>query len=125
MGEKFAEPDTKEGFQEAIRNGQRLCRFINCIKAHSVRKINKMTVAFACMENITWFVDGCRKLGLRDTQLFVATDLYGGSEAGMVGGNDEKVAAAQKDKARKLRDVSLKNYLIFDPKFPQKIHKVY
>lgn len=45
LQEKFGEPQTPEGFHDAIRDGQRLCRFINCIKAGSVRKINKMKVS--------------------------------------------------------------------------------
>jgi hypothetical protein len=40
----FQEPKTPEGFQDSIRDGQRLCLFLNCIKAGLVRKINKNKV---------------------------------------------------------------------------------
>lgn len=59
------------------------------------------------MENLTYFLDACRKFGLRDTQLFVATDAYGANESVVTMGTDEETALAlvKKDKDRKLRDV--------------------
>jgi hypothetical protein len=58
------------------------------------------------MENLTWFLDACRKLGLRDTQLFTAQDAFGANEI-VPKGVDEEVANAmiQKEKDRRLRDV--------------------
>jgi hypothetical protein len=46
LQDKFSEPNTPEGFQDVIRDGQRLCLFVNCIRAGIVRKINKNKVHY-------------------------------------------------------------------------------
>jgi hypothetical protein len=67
---------------------------------------NHIQAAFTSMENLTWFLDGCRKLGLRDTQLFTAQDAFGANEI-VPKGVDEETAnlMIQKEKDRRLRDV--------------------
>eukprot|EP01134_Creolimax_fragrantissima_P007091 CFRG7091T1 len=106
--------DTKSAFREGLKDGQRLCRFINCIKPNAVSKINKMKVAFACFENIAWFLEACRKIGLKDTQLFVATDLYGANEKVVTGVKEEEIKlsadAAKKEEERQLRDLCITIY---------------
>ena len=66
------------------------------------------------MENLTWFLDACRKLGLKDTQLFTSTDAYGANEATAIGADEQSLQQAmaqlKKDKDRKLRDICITIY---------------
>ncbi|KNC74876.1 hypothetical protein SARC_12587, partial [Sphaeroforma arctica JP610] len=106
--------DNKPLFRENLKDGQRLCRFINCIKPQSVKNTNKMKVPFACFENLAYFTIACRQIGLKDTQLFVNTDLYGANEKVISGLKDEDIAAstlaAEKEDDRQLRDFCITIY---------------
>lgn len=51
-------------------------RLLNKVKAGSVKKINTMNASFKQMENIGWFLDGARALGVAPTDCFQTVDLY-------------------------------------------------
>jgi hypothetical protein len=52
---------------------------LNQISPNIVPKINQQKNAVAERENISFFLAGCKKLGLRETQLFTTNDLYEGN----------------------------------------------
>eukprot|EP01090_Pellita_catalonica_P005203 TRINITY_DN1509_c0_g1_i1.p1 TRINITY_DN1509_c0_g1~~TRINITY_DN1509_c0_g1_i1.p1 ORF type:complete len:288 (-),score=52.40 TRINITY_DN1509_c0_g1_i1:797-1660(-) len=72
-GERFSDPND---FVASTRDGVLLCKLVNGIKPGSVPKINSSSSAFAQRENISHFLNACRDLGLKDTQLFVSNDLF-------------------------------------------------
>jgi len=59
-----------------LKNGQILCKLINCIKPGTVKKINESTMAFKQMENINNFLKGCEGVGCKKGDLFQTVDLY-------------------------------------------------
>jgi len=65
-------------FLEFLKDGQVLCALINKIKPKSARKVSKSKAPFVCRENICKYLNGCKKLGMKETDCFVATDLYDG-----------------------------------------------
>jgi len=71
-GERFKSPD----FVQSTRDGILLCKLINNIVPGSVPRINLQNTAFAQRENISNFIAGCKKLGLKETQCFVTNDLF-------------------------------------------------
>eukprot|EP01114_Cavostelium_apophysatum_P009684 TRINITY_DN2291_c0_g2_i1.p1 TRINITY_DN2291_c0_g2~~TRINITY_DN2291_c0_g2_i1.p1 ORF type:complete len:663 (-),score=131.60 TRINITY_DN2291_c0_g2_i1:27-2015(-) len=71
-GEKFSNPD----WQISLRDGRLLCKLINQIKPGSVKKINAQKTDFAEMENITFYLQAAKSLGLKDTQLFTSKELH-------------------------------------------------
>lgn len=73
--EKFPSPD----FATSTKNGVLLCKLLNQISPNIVPKINQQKNAVAERENISFFLAGCKKLGLRETQLFTTNDLYEGN----------------------------------------------
>eukprot|EP00823_Brevimastigomonas_motovehiculus_P002515 TRINITY_DN1532_c0_g1_i1.p1 TRINITY_DN1532_c0_g1~~TRINITY_DN1532_c0_g1_i1.p1 ORF type:complete len:320 (-),score=67.39 TRINITY_DN1532_c0_g1_i1:273-1232(-) len=61
---------------EWLKSGVVLCTAINKIKPNTVRQINMQKMAFKQMENITFYLEGCKALGLKATDVFVTKDLY-------------------------------------------------
>jgi len=51
---------------------------MNGIVPGPVPRINYQNTAFAQRENISQFIAGCKKLGLKETQCFVTNDLFEG-----------------------------------------------
>eukprot|EP00121_Abeoforma_whisleri_P015263 Awhi_evm1s14067 len=108
LQEKLA---SNENFWSGLRDGQRLCRFVNCIKPGAVRRINKSKSPFPSMENLESFLGACRGIGLKDTTLFTASSFHGGSEnEGMVGNAAEAQAKSDKKHNKILRDVCINIY---------------
>lgn len=66
------------GFQESLKDGVKLCKLLNTIKPDSVPKINETKMAFKQRENIVNYLEGCKKLGMRETDCFVTQDLFEG-----------------------------------------------
>ena len=51
-------------------------RLVNDIKEGSVKKINKTSLAFKCMENINAFLEAARMLGVPAQETFQTVDLW-------------------------------------------------
>jgi len=67
----------KQAFYETLKDGQLLCRLINHIQPNTItKKVNNTTMAFQCMENIQFFLDGAQKLGVPNQELFQTVDLW-------------------------------------------------
>jgi len=73
-GEKF-----EGSLQQALKDGTRLCKAINVIKAGMVKNIYTGDAPFKQRENIVAYLNGCKSLGMSVTDLFVSQDLYEGS----------------------------------------------
>jgi len=80
LGEKFEE----ETFQDALKNGVRLCNALNKVYPQSVPKVNTGGVAFTQRENIGNYVKACARLGFNKSNLFDTNDLYEGKNLAKV-----------------------------------------
>lgn len=65
-------------FHEELKDGVKLCKLINIIKPGSVPKINETKMAFKQRENIVNYLEGCKKLGMKESDCFVTQDLFEG-----------------------------------------------
>ncbi|CAG2103878.1 unnamed protein product [Medioppia subpectinata] len=63
-------------FYETLKDGTVLCRLVNAIQANTVKKVNASKMAFKCMENIQFFLEGAQKLGVPSEELFQTIDLW-------------------------------------------------
>jgi len=63
-------------FQEFLKTGIILCKAVNMIKPNIVPKINTLPSPFKERENIASYLNACKLLGCRDTDLFMTQDLY-------------------------------------------------
>lgn len=63
-------------FGEVLKNGQVLCKLINCIKPGSIKKIEISNMPFKQMENISNFLKAIRTVGIAEYELFETVDLY-------------------------------------------------
>lgn len=72
------EPFINDDLWETTKSGVYLCKLINKVKPGTVKKYSKIgsNLAFKCMENITLYLEGCKKLGMRDGNCFRSPDLY-------------------------------------------------
>ncbi len=70
LGENF------DDLFESLKSGVQLCTLLNKIQPNTIKKINKMSVAYMQMENIKNYLDGCRSLGMADRDLFDTVDLF-------------------------------------------------
>lgn len=60
-----------EGFAEAFKDGQALCRLVNTLCGlGTIGKVETSSSPFKQMANISAFIQACRKLGVRDHSLF-------------------------------------------------------
>lgn len=69
---------------EWLRNGQVLCRMVNAVKPGTVKKVNVSNLAFKQMENITFFTNAARELGVPDSAMFATVDLFEEKNLGSV-----------------------------------------
>lgn len=76
-GTAFPGPSQND-FKEHLKSGVVLCNTLNVIKPGTVKKIHKSSMPFMQRENITSYLDGCKSLGMVETDLFVTQDLYEG-----------------------------------------------
>lgn len=65
-----------QSVHEWLKSGQVLCHLLNAIKPGTVKKVNTMNAPFKQMENITYFMDGARGLGVPEFAMFGTPDLY-------------------------------------------------
>lgn len=85
---------------ESLKSGIILCRLLNKIKPGLIRKYNTRAIALMEMENIKLFLEGCWKLGIPSSCLFICSDLYKARGMNEVLNNLEavsKVAARMKE----------------------------
>jgi hypothetical protein len=59
-----------------LKSGVWLCTLLNKVRPGTIRKINKMSIAYMQLENIQGFISGCRSLGMADRDLFDTVDLF-------------------------------------------------
>jgi hypothetical protein len=72
----IGQPFPSNDFQSSLSNGKFLCLLINQIKPGSVKKINTSATPYAQMENIQFFTDAAKRLGLKETQTFTSKELF-------------------------------------------------
>jgi len=72
LGEKFP----PGSYEDALQDGQMLCRLINKLKPGSVAKINSSGGQFKLMENITNFQKAIQAYGVAKIDLFQTVDLW-------------------------------------------------
>ncbi|XP_074514805.1 LIM domain only protein 7 isoform X4 [Sebastes fasciatus] len=68
---KFGSDD----FRSALENGVLLCDLINKIKPGAIKRVNRLPTPIAGLDNLNVFLKACRKLGLKEAQLFHPGDL--------------------------------------------------
>jgi len=64
--------------QEILKDGVVLCTLLNMIKPDSVKKINNTKMVFKQRENIVNYIEGCKAMGMPETDCFVTQDLFEG-----------------------------------------------
>jgi len=74
--EDFNVAGDMDNFFEVLKDGQLLCRLVNCIKPGIIKKINQSQMAFKCMENINAFLEAARDLGVPAQETFQTVDLW-------------------------------------------------
>lgn len=70
--------ETYPDFFADIRDGVELCKLLNVIKPGLIgeKKFKKSTIVFVCRTNIQLFIEGCKKLGIPETDCIETRDLY-------------------------------------------------
>jgi hypothetical protein len=66
---------------EWLKDGQVLCRTANKIQQGICPRINSQAMPFKQMENVTAFIQACRKLGVLEKDVFSTVDLYEGKNS--------------------------------------------
>jgi len=80
-------PDTPKGglsVAEWLKDGKVLCALVNAIKPGTIKKVNTMNAPFKQMENITYFMNAARELGVPESSMFGTPDLYEEKNMGSV-----------------------------------------
>jgi len=78
------EPKGDVAFGEWLHDGKVLCHLANKIKPGSVKKINESKMVFKQRENITYFQNFCRDLGVAEISMFSTDDLFDQKNMGSV-----------------------------------------
>eukprot|EP00727_Mastigamoeba_balamuthi_P011834 m51a1_g7273 putative domain containing protein (1060) ;mRNA; f:224433-229299 len=76
--------DNAPSITSALKSGVILCRLVNKIKPGLVSKIHKMNVPFMQLENLNHYMEACKALGIRDSDLFMPSDLFEGKNMTVV-----------------------------------------
>lgn len=74
-------------FFDALKDGCLLCELLNKIKPGTCKKFKPSKQAFVARSNIQIFLQGCKKIGIPETDLFETRDLYDGQRLSAVVGN--------------------------------------
>jgi len=60
-----------------LKDGKILCKAMNSVKPGAIPKVNDSTMPFKQMENISNFLQACRKeLGMKESDLFTTPDVF-------------------------------------------------
>merc|ERR1719401_2762363 len=73
-----------QSMHEWLKSGQVLCKLVNAVKAGKIPKVNTMSAPFKQMENITYFMNAARDLGVPEASMFGTPDLYEEKNMGSV-----------------------------------------
>lgn len=60
---------------KCLEDGVQLCRLAEKIKPGSIKKVNASKLRFKMMENVAYFVEACKTLGVPAQYIFDPTDL--------------------------------------------------
>ena len=63
-------------YEEILKNGIVLCKLMQRIQPNSIARINTFGGQFKFMENLIFFRNACKQLGLTERDLFHSVDLY-------------------------------------------------
>lgn len=77
-------PKGDQEFAEWLKNGVVLCELVNAISPGKIPKVNASAMPFKQMENITYFMNAARDLGVAEYALFGTPDLYEAKNMGSV-----------------------------------------
>jgi len=80
-GKKFS---VDGDFQASLKDGITLCELVNKIKSGTIQKHSQSKMPFIQMQNINYFLEGCKSLGVPKHDLFVTVDLYEGKNIPVV-----------------------------------------
>jgi len=75
-GENLSTSGDMDNVYELLKDGVLLCNLVNVMKPGIVKKVNKTTMAFKCMENINGFLEAARGMGVPPEELFQTIDLW-------------------------------------------------
>lgn len=67
-----------------LKDGSILCNLANKVQPGAVKKVNTSSLAFKQMENIVYFMNAARDMGVPETSLFGTPDLYEEKNMGSV-----------------------------------------
>lgn len=91
-GEAVDDAD-EAAFAESLRSGVKLCSALESLGVEHVSYNAKAKLAFAQMENISAYVEACRRAGVPEADLFLTSDLY---EEKLVGAVVKNVLAVKR-----------------------------
>jgi len=77
----------KKGDEEIadwLKDGLVLCKLVNTIKPGTIKKTNESKMPFKQMENITFFMNAARDLGVPESSMFSTPDLFEAKNLGSV-----------------------------------------
>jgi len=69
---------------EWLKNGQVLCALVNSVRPGIVKKVNTGNMPFQQMENIKFFMDAARQLGVPESSMLGTSQLYEEKDLGAV-----------------------------------------
>ncbi|ELU05581.1 hypothetical protein CAPTEDRAFT_195746 [Capitella teleta] len=69
-------PLKADRLHEALKNGEYLCKLLNTLNPNSVTRVLETRTKFKMEENLSSFLEGCRKYGVADQDLFTIEDLF-------------------------------------------------
>ena len=61
---------------EDLKDGTVLCRLLNTIYPNTCKKFKASKAAFVCRNNIEIYLQGCKSLGMAQTDIFETRDLF-------------------------------------------------
>ena len=83
-GEVFIDVVGMKKTEDALKDGVYLCKLMRALNPSLIKRINKPSAPFLCMENIGNFLNACREYGLVSSDLFMTSDLYDGTDITLV-----------------------------------------